>query len=151
MWRLRGPWMVAWLGFVVASHILFAPAWASIDPIHFQRAREKAAHHVQVRILAVMDDDQSGACRILGEVVRVFRTRAKPLAPGHAVNFELRCRKPDDPPLSCVIAQSHAAVHKAHYVEVFLDEGWAAGDAFMVAMEQARLIALPTAQSQIRW
>jgi hypothetical protein len=116
----------------------FAAA-AALPPEVYLAARREAAEHLQLRIEAVAPPPwyaDHGACRVTGEVVRVFRGGH---APGDRLAIEVDCAKPrarlpDGPTLWT----SWRALEEAGFIEAYLDDRGA------VAVWQTMLLSEPS-------
>jgi hypothetical protein len=126
------------LAAALAATIAVAAA-AVLPPEVYTAARREAAEHLQLRIEDVGSPPwyaDHGACRVAGEVVRVFRGAH---APGDRLAIDVDCAKPrarlpDGPTLWT----SWRALEDAGYIEAYLDERGS------VAAWQTMLLAEPS-------
>lgn len=122
-----------------------AQAAATMAPEYYERARQEAAFHVQVRVLSVNGPAKTpGECAITSEVVRIFRDRSGMLKQATRLAFTVSCRKSgDEVMVGDALWQDYDRLLRADYIEVFLNK---INDGYAVAMWQAQIIDKPTNQ-----
>jgi hypothetical protein len=134
-----------WLLMLVCLQYFFIPTGASavMPPWVYQKARDTAMFHAQVKVLHVTGPARTpGECVVTGEVVRIFRNTPGTLRPKAALHFTVSCSKPGDPMIvGGTLWKDYNRLMKAKYLEVFLNSE---GGNYEVALWQSRIIAAPT-------
>lgn len=135
------PQIVVWL----FLFLLPVPASAVMPPWVYDKARETAMFHVQVKILNVTGPAQTpGPCMVTGEVVRIFRDTPGTLKAGVTIKFTVDCSKPGGLVIvGGTLWTDYDSLMRAKYLEVFLDR---TERGYEVALWQSRVIGAPTAQ-----
>jgi len=120
-------------------------AFAVMPPWVYQRAREEATYHIQVRILRMAGPDKTpGECSVVAEVVRIFRDKSAALTTGTTLDFTVSCSKAGDRvPIGGTLWTDHDRLMQAKFLEVFLNSD---GGRYQVALWQSRIIEVPTEQ-----
>lgn len=130
---------------LLAFALLAVPAlaFAVMPPWVYERAREEAMYHVQVRILSVNGPARTpGECAITSEVVRIFRDKSAMLRQGTRLAFTVSCRKPGDQVVvGGTLWTDYDSLLRAQYLEVFLNRE---EQRYEVALWQSRIIDAPT-------
>jgi hypothetical protein len=143
--------LVRLFAWVVALELISVP-WpvhAVMPPWVYEKARNEAMYHVQVRILTVNGPAKTpGECAITGELVRIFRDKSGKLKQGTRVAFTVSCRKSADPAIaSGTLWQDYDAMLDAQYIEVFLNSN---GRGYEVALWQSSIIEKPSDQPTMK-
>jgi hypothetical protein len=136
----RGLWQFARCGL---AFLLPSVAFAVMPPWVYERARETAMQHLQVRVLRVVGPPETpGECRVTGEVARIFRDRSAVVTLGTPLDFTVSCSKPGDTvPIGGTLWTDYEELVLAKYLEVFLDSD---ESGYHVALWQSRIIETPT-------
>jgi hypothetical protein len=136
---------------MLAVYAVMAPtlALAVMPPWVYEKARNEAMFHVQVRVLSVNGPAKTpGDCAITGEVVRIFRDKPGKLKQGMRVAFTISCRKPDDEAIvGGTLWADYDSLLNAQYLEAFLNSD---ERGYGVALWQSRVIERPTEQALIK-
>ena len=132
-------------GRVLAFSMLIVPGlvFAVMPPWVYEKARNEAPYHIQVRVLSVNGPARTpGECAITSEVVRIFRDQPGKLKQGLRVAFTVSCQKPEDRPIvGGTLWTDYESLLNAQYLEVFLN-GNERG--YEVALWQSKIIEKPT-------
>lgn len=136
-----------WLLGLVWFSLFFLPtsAFAVMPPWVYQKARDTAMFHVQVKVRNVTGPARTpGECVVTGEVVRIFRNTPDTLRPGATLAFTVSCSKPGDPMIvGGTLWKDYDSLLKAEYLEVFLNS---TEHGYEVALWQSGIIEAPTDQ-----
>lgn len=136
--------VAAWGG-VLAFLTLPTLAGAVMPPWVYEKARNEALYHVQVRILSVNGPAKTpGDCAITSEVVRIFRDRSAMLKQGTRLAFTVSCSKPTDQIMvGGTLWTDYDRLLQAQFLEVFLNRE---GQRHAVALWQSQIIDSPTTE-----
>ena len=140
--RSRGGQLGGW---VLAFSMLSVPSlvFAVMPPWVYEKARNEALYHIQVRVLSVNGPAKTpGECAVTSEVVRIFRDKPGKLKQAVKVAFTISCQKPGDGPIvGGTLWTDYESLLNAQYLEVFLNGN---GRGYEVALWQSKIIEKPT-------
>jgi hypothetical protein len=120
-------------------------AFAVMPPWVYEKARNEAMVHVQVRVLSVNGPAKTpGECAITSEVVRIFRDKPATLRQGARLAFTISCRRPGDQVVvGGTLWTDYDSLLRAQYLEVFLNRE---EQRYRVALWQSQIIEVPTTE-----
>ena len=123
------------------SLLVASSALAVMPPDVYRQAAKDAAYHVQVKVLKVVPPKSGpGECRVTGEVVSIFRDKARKLKLGRKISFNVSCKGDKDRvPPGGTIWKTRGALAKAKFIEAALNSD-KTGKRFSVARWNTSII-----------